>query len=442
MEKANFCVVSKGTTLKGFDPDAVRRSIMAKLGVNAESADKVLASRYIVVKKDMEEAAARQVARDLRRAGLDVALARAVSKSGRAVERSGYDSGGFHPFGEGGMESHRASTAEQKPVRTTRMVPLEFRGEGREYFKIWLVNVILSVLTLGVYSAWAKVRRKQYLYGSTRIQGCGFEYLADPVKILKGRALVVVVALLSALLQQFLPFLALLFSLSFVAILPWLIVQSLAFNARNSAFRNIRFGFHGSYLEAAKVFILWPMLAALTLGILFPYVYFRQKRFIVENHSYGTTRFSFDATSRDYYRTFLGVFVPGLAGFAVIAVLAVLYRPFSIPAAALLYFGLFALFSVKTTNLLFSSSRIGPHRLSADLTVKDYLSLVFTNTLGTVLTFGMFHPWAQVRALRYKMGHIRLVTAEELDGFVAAEQKRASALAEEAGDFLDLDVGL
>jgi len=48
-------------------------------------------------------------------------------------------------------------------------ISFRFHGSGSEYFRIWLVNSILSLLTLGVYSAWAKVRRKRYFYGNTRL---------------------------------------------------------------------------------------------------------------------------------------------------------------------------------------------------------------------------------------------------------------------------------
>jgi Zn-dependent protease with chaperone function len=66
----------------------------------------------------------------------------------------------------------------------------EFKGNGSEYFRIWVVNILLSVVTLGIYSAWAKVRRKQYFYGNTRVNGAGFEYLGSPAKILKSRLIV------------------------------------------------------------------------------------------------------------------------------------------------------------------------------------------------------------------------------------------------------------
>jgi uncharacterized membrane protein YjgN (DUF898 family) len=42
-------------------------------------------------------------------------------------------------------------------------MPFEFRGTGGEYFRIWIVNLLLTILTLGIYSAWAKVRQLRYL---------------------------------------------------------------------------------------------------------------------------------------------------------------------------------------------------------------------------------------------------------------------------------------
>lgn len=46
--------------------------------------------------------------------------------------------------------------------------PFRFTGNGREYFRIWIVNTLLTILTLGIYSAWAKVRKKRYIYGNGR----------------------------------------------------------------------------------------------------------------------------------------------------------------------------------------------------------------------------------------------------------------------------------
>ncbi len=68
-----------------------------------------------------------------------------------------------------------------------KITPIIFKGNTAEYFGIWIVNLLLSIVTLGIYSAWAKVRRKKYFYHNTLIENVGFDYHAKPISILKGR---------------------------------------------------------------------------------------------------------------------------------------------------------------------------------------------------------------------------------------------------------------
>ena len=74
----------------------------------------------------------------------------------------------------------------------------EFSGSAAEYFRIWVVNLFFSLATLGVYSAWAKVRKKRYFYGATRLDGDTFDYFASPKAILYGRIIAVAACLLKA----------------------------------------------------------------------------------------------------------------------------------------------------------------------------------------------------------------------------------------------------
>ena len=74
--------------------------------------------------------------------------------------------------------------------------PVVFTGKAGEYFGIWIVNLLLSIVTLGIYSAWAKVRRKKYFYNNTLIDGVGFDYHANPIAILKGRVIAFVLFVL------------------------------------------------------------------------------------------------------------------------------------------------------------------------------------------------------------------------------------------------------
>ena len=69
---------------------------------------------------------------------------------------------------------------DQEQQETRPGLPFSFTGKASEYFGIWIVNIILSVITLGIYSAWAKVRNKRYFYGNTKLNGSSFSYLASP----------------------------------------------------------------------------------------------------------------------------------------------------------------------------------------------------------------------------------------------------------------------
>jgi uncharacterized membrane protein YjgN (DUF898 family) len=448
-----YSVVYQGKILEGFDFEAAKNKLIEKFALNKEKAEKILKSRRVVLKKAVDEMTARKLGLALKRAGLDVILTK--SHTTAAVQPVTVGSGSktepradkidLPPTAALDRQVDSAASAaavEQTPIPKTAVIPFEFRGNGAEYFKIWLVNIILTILTLGIYSAWAKVRRKKYIYGSVRLNDAGFEYLANPIKILKGRMIAGVFLVLSSILSNLFPQIGFIFSLVLFAAVPWIVVCALAFNARNSALRNIRFGFSGRIKDAAKTFVLWPILVPLTLGILAPYAYYRQRKFIVENSSYGTTRFAFSATARDYYRLFLSASVPFIIGVGLVAAVIFFLTPLAVPAALALYLYLFAFYSVKTTNLQFNSSRLAVHRFKANLRIKEYLALVVTNSLATALTLGLFYPWAKIRTLRYKFSRLSLITSGDIDTFIAGEQKHVGSVGEEMSNFFDIDIGL
>ena len=75
------------------------------------------------------------------------------------------------------------------------MKGIEFKGKALEYFGIWLANILLTVVTIGIFSAWAKVRRLKYFYNNTNILENSFAYHATGWQIFKGRLIAFVVIL-------------------------------------------------------------------------------------------------------------------------------------------------------------------------------------------------------------------------------------------------------
>lgn len=335
-----------------------------------------------------------------------------------------------------------AASPASSPAESIRELPFEFFGNGFEFFRIWIVNLVLSIVTLGVYSAWAKVRTQRYFYGNTRLDGASFEYLADPIRILKGRLIAFGFLLVYMLADQFVPLLGAILMLVLIGVFPWVMVRGLAFRNHYSAWRGVRFGFGGAMGEAYKVFLLWPLLGVLSFGLLFPYALCRQQAFIVGNSRYGVTPFAFDARAGAFYRLFLPLIGLLFAGGVLAAVLSPVLPAVGPLIVVVAYLTAFALFNVRMTNLVFNNTAVEGHRLQADYRLASYATLMVTNMLALVLTLGLFYPWARVRTARYAAEHIRLEADGELDDFAAGQRAELSAMGSEIGDLFDMDVGI
>jgi uncharacterized membrane protein YjgN (DUF898 family) len=314
-------------------------------------------------------------------------------------------------------------------------VPLQFTGRAGEYFQIWIVNLCLSVVTLGIYAAWAKVRRKRYFYGNTLLNDAAFEYLGNPLAILKGRAIVFVLFVAYALLQgvHFLAAVACIVAIA--AALPWVIQRALQFNARNSTHRNVRFGFEGTKMDIFGVLLIGGLLVPVTLGLAYPFYLSMKRRVFVENSRYGGTQFSFSATAGNYYFAALKLFL-AFVGFLIgsIVTLGIGALP--------LYLLLRAYAEVLFARLAWRNTRLGDIRFDCRWTMGGLFGLYFVNALAVLVTLGLLLPWAAIRTARYKLERITLQSDRGLGGFLAAAEENVGAVGDEAGELLGFDFGL
>ena len=53
---------------------------------------------------------------------------------------------------------------------------LNHHGNGGELFIIFLINILLKVVTLGIYHFWAKTRVRRYLWSQTSFEDERFEH--------------------------------------------------------------------------------------------------------------------------------------------------------------------------------------------------------------------------------------------------------------------------
>jgi len=204
-----------------------------------------------------------------------------------------------------------------------KTTPIVFNGKAGEYFGIWIVNLLLTLVTFGIYSAWAKVRRKKYFYNNTLIDNVGFDYHAKPIAILKGRVIAFIFFLGYAFGGQLNPFIPALCMLVFFIALPWLVVRSSMFNARNTSHRGLRFDFVGKLGEAVRVFFVLPMITIFTLGLFAPFASQQKNKFMMSNHKFGLSQFDMQATAKQFYKVYLWLFVIPVVILGILAAIAI-----------------------------------------------------------------------------------------------------------------------
>lgn len=375
------------------------------------------------------------------------------------------------------METGRGAAAPAVPTE----LPFEFKGTAGQYFGIWIVNILLTIITLGIYAPWAKVRTKRYFYGNTFLAGAPFDYLASPLVILKGWAIALAILIVYNIVTGMFPATGIVFGILFLIALPWIVVRAMAFRARNSAYRNIRFSFERAYGEAVRVFVVNAILIPLTLGLAYPYYLYAMNRFLVNNSGYGESPFRFHARTKDFYKIYA---VAGLMFALMVIVISVAMVPMvqeiaaqareameagqALPYAdtgggmdpdlaqrmmgmqfavsgvfAIFYLAAFAYIQARTGNLVFNAMDVSEHRFRSDLRARDLAWLYFSNLLAIVCSFGLAIPWAKIRMARYRAARLALLPAAAgLDGFTQSQQARVSATGEEMGEVFGIDIGL
>ncbi|MFC4929866.1 YjgN family protein [Massilia sp. GCM10023247] len=358
-----------------------------------------------------------------------------------------------------------------------RTYSFQFTGSGREYFRIWVINLLLSLATLGIYSAWAKVRRLQYFDRNTMLAGAVFDFHGAPAAILRGRVLAV---LLLAAYQYAFGF-SLAFGLAVVGVLllalPYMMRGALRFRLGNTSYRGLRFHFtgsvpraYGSYLAPIAIFLLpgvmvavigespWSALpVALYLG--WPAMYGWMKRYQYGHVAYGDRHSSTDLSIYEFFRIYasglllattfiLVVFALGMAAVPLKIMLpaeavdALLGTAIGCAAALMAYLLLGPYQQVRVLNLCLPGTRFPAVRFVSTLSARALARLQVKNLLLTLFTLGLYRPFAVVSAYRFRLAHLMLEVEADggFDHVLAAVKPAGGAAGDGTADFLGVDL--
>ena len=309
----------------------------------------------------------------------------------------------------------------------SKIYPFSFLGSGGTLFGIQIVNLLLIIVTLGIYYFWAKARVRTYTWSQVDFNGDRLAYHGTGKEVLIGWLKAVVIFGIPFYALQNIPAImgaptpliiaGTLISFVIIAIfVPVATVGSRRYRLSRTSLRGIRFSFRGKWPEYAKIFLSCSGGLILTLGFYMPYYVMRRQTFLMEKGYYGNEKFGFDGKGKD------------LIGSYILAVILMIPTLF----ISLLWY------SYKITNYTWNHTSFGTARFKSTITFGGIIGLFLVNILILICTLGFGAPWAKVRTLRYYLEHLTLEGKLDLSAIVQDAQE-ASAFGEEVGDFLGLD---
>jgi uncharacterized membrane protein YjgN (DUF898 family) len=307
---------------------------------------------------------------------------------------------------------------------------LLFHGSAWTLFGMHIVNVFLTLLTLGVFYFWGKARVRAYLHSQSELERDRFAYHGTGLELLTGFVKGLIVFGIPVVLLSVVPqvlrvhpavsgALQTLLWLLGVFLVPVAMVGARRYRLSRTSWRGIRFSFRGSVREFVGIFVLGSILTSLTLGIYYPVFATQRQGFMISHAYFGSRTFDFDARGRVLIGPFL--------------VMALLF----LPTLGLSWFW----FSARRHRYFTEHTRFGATRFRSAVGGGALAWLQVTNLLAIVLTLGLAWPWTVARGVRF---YYRLVTVEgplDLAG-VQQEARAASATGEGLAGLLDADFGV
>lgn len=143
---------------------------------------------------------------------------------------------------------------------------LAFSGRGGEYFRVWIVNVLLSILTLGLYTPWARQRTARYFYDHTLIAGSPLAFTAPLRKMVFSFvifALLYVAYQIAAETGQTTA--VSLFILAAAVLAPYIWGSAMRFRLASTRWRGLQLNFAARWKEVYLA--SWPIFAMAVLWV-------------------------------------------------------------------------------------------------------------------------------------------------------------------------------
>lgn len=302
---------------------------------------------------------------------------------------------------------------------------VRYHGTGGSLFVLIVKNLLLTLVTLGIYLPWARTERRKYLWQNLEFAGQRFRYHGTGREMFLGylKVLLVYGVLigLPELIAQVDPEVgSVLRIVGFLVLLPLIpvaIYSSRRYLLSRTTLRGIRFGLQPGVWAYTGKFIGGYLLTVISVGLYGPVWLNNLRAFVTRHTRFGSQAFDYDGSNHDAWNL-------TMKGVLLSIVTLGIYYPW--------YLAAMARFGTEHT-------RFGAARGRLDLGGLDMLVILLVSTFGVVFSLGLAFPWITTYVLQTITSRMSMVGPID---FAAIAQTAPSGDA--AGDaFADaLDVGL
>lgn len=304
--------------------------------------------------------------------------------------------------------------------------PVEFDGKVGDLYGLYFKNLVLTVVTFGIYKFWAKVEMRRYEYQHSRFADGRFDYHATGkekfVGFLKGMVLLIPLVVLLYVVFALLPetwvyedkilLVWAMFVLVFYLLRPLILVGAKRFNLSRTSWNNLRFHFTGTVRDAWRLYLRDGVLMVLTLGVYWFWHKINVRRFATGHTKLGELGFVYRGEGSM-------LFGLELHGRVLAAISLGFYLPWHIARIHR--------FHVENVSLR-------GRRFRSRLTGGMVIAHLFPAMLAVVVTFGLALPWALHRWLRLKISTTSYADAFDGADLTSFRDAAASPVLEGVGE--------
>ena len=298
-----------------------------------------------------------------------------------------------------------------------------FSGEGSRYFGIWAVNIILTILTLGLYYPWAKAAVRRYLWNETTLDGDPFVFHGTGKEMFKGFIIAYGMIFTLFALVYFIPMAFVLLYLGLIILGPIAIFGAWRYRLSRTSWRGIFFSFHGNLTDFIKLYFKNIFLTIITLGIYGFWMRVNIMKYLLSHSQFGQYKLDFKGSGGEFFGiNLLGIFLSVITLY--------IYLPWFITSQ----FN----FTINNTEIEQEDGSVYP--LKSTLLGGNAFFIFFTNALMLMFTLGLAFPWVTMRTQRLFTESINVDEEVDLENLKQDTDDYRNATSDDLLDILDIDL--